>query len=377
MGEIGEIQLEEVQVLEGHDDRVWSVAWSPSGSLLASCSGDKSVRIWARERDGDSTSQWVCKAILEETHTRTIRSCEWSPCGNLLATASFDNTVGIWQLSHGDFECLASLEGHESEVKSVAWNASGNLLGTCSRDKSVWVWEAPIGGGSDFECLAVLNGHTQDVKMLTWHPSEDSNWLVSASYDNTIKVWGDDGDMDDWSCLQTLDSDNGGHSSTVWAISFDASGKRMVSSSDDLTLKIWDTSLPPSSTSASSPGWRHLTTVSGFHSRTIFSTHWSKINGLIATGAADDCLRIFEVDDHELALKGGRGVGDSQAAAVKMVAKKEKAHSTDINCVQWHPKDGGILATAGDDEVIRMWRVKGISFPESNLSTESTNGTAE
>jgi WD40 repeat protein len=32
----------------------------------------------------------------------------------------------------------------------------------------------------------VLNGHSQDVKMVTWHPSRDV--LVSASYDNSIKV---------------------------------------------------------------------------------------------------------------------------------------------------------------------------------------------
>jgi WD40 repeat protein len=32
----------------------------------------------------------------------------------------------------------------------------------------------------------VLQGHTQDVKMVKWHPTRDL--LVSASYDDTIKV---------------------------------------------------------------------------------------------------------------------------------------------------------------------------------------------
>ncbi|KAF6167368.1 hypothetical protein GIB67_020674 [Kingdonia uniflora] len=36
-----------------------------------------------------------------------------------------------------------------------------------------------------------------------------------------------------------LDSPKSGHSSTVWALSFDTTGEKMVTCSDDLTIKIW------------------------------------------------------------------------------------------------------------------------------------------
>ncbi|KAL5724038.1 hypothetical protein ACHQM5_007352 [Ranunculus cassubicifolius] len=211
--------------------------------MLASCSGDKTVRIWQQNPSGKPSDPWECKAILDETHTRTVRSCAWSPSGKHLATASFDATTAIWEHVGDDFECVATLEGHDNEVKCVSWNSSGSLLATCRRDKSVWIWE--VLPGNEFECVVVLQGHTQDVKMVQCHPDVDI--LFSCSYDNTIKVWGEDGDSDYWECLQTLDEANNGHSSTVWVLSFNSAGDKMVTSSyyyqqfpiDDLTLKVW------------------------------------------------------------------------------------------------------------------------------------------
>eukprot|EP00271_Cylindrocystis_brebissonii_P018302 TRINITY_DN5118_c0_g1_i1.p1 TRINITY_DN5118_c0_g1~~TRINITY_DN5118_c0_g1_i1.p1 ORF type:complete len:380 (-),score=42.14 TRINITY_DN5118_c0_g1_i1:558-1697(-) len=350
----GPLAISEVQTLTGHTDRVWSVAWSPTGNSLASCGGDKTVRIWAKDGGFASEAKWICKAILEDNHNKTIRTCDWSPCGKYLATASFDMTVGIWEKVGDVFEFVASLEGHESEVKCARWSPSGTLLASCGRDKMVWVWEA-VPPGNEFECVAVLSGHSQDVKSCVWHPS--GAFLVSTSYDDSIKVWGEDADGDDWQAVQTLGPPMG-HSSTVWAAAFNRTGDRMVSCSGDLTLRVWDTSGQPGSSSSSSgetsqsSRWKHLCTISGYHERTIYTVDWSSCNDLIVTGDGSDCLRIFASAEPE------RESGCEGPSFVQLIAK-EKAHATDINCVKWHPKDPRLMASACDDGSLKIWKLTG------------------
>lgn len=66
------------------------------GDTLASCSGDKTVRLWTRK--SPDSEEWLCSAILEEAQARTIRCCSWAPGGRQLATASFDATTAIWEV---------------------------------------------------------------------------------------------------------------------------------------------------------------------------------------------------------------------------------------------------------------------------------------
>lgn len=379
-------KLELICSLEGHSDRVWHAAVHPSRDLIATCSGDKSVRLWAPKRGGDRHSgEWVCTGVMEDFTQRTVRSCAWSPDGRFLACASFDAMTTVWALtSGGDMEMVATLEGHENEVKDVAWSPSGDLLATCSRDKSVWLWEYDEQDG-EFECAAVLHGHSQDVKAVAWHPTREQ--LFSASYDDSVRAWGESPDEADWVCTDTLT----GHKSTVWDLAFSPVGDRFASVSDDNAMIIWKGSQPGPADAASGIidglKWRREATVSGYHTRTIYSVSWSPVmkvannsNGnnsaadadsdeaeedegrtFIASCGADDSIRIFTFE------KGGDGIGGSsggdagspsagRAGHWVQTAVVEKAHQFDVNCVVWHPRDPSLLISCGDDCSVRLWR---------------------
>ncbi|KAI9595102.1 putative cytosolic iron-sulfur protein assembly protein CIAO1 [Syncephalis fuscata] len=347
--------LELVAELKGHADRVWQVSWHPKQLALVSCSGDKTARIWSPSNrqntsEGNSISaDWHCVHILEGAHERTIRSVAYSPSGKTIATASFDASTAIWEQTgdDGEFECTATLEGHENEVKSVAWSYNGTLLSTCSRDKSVWIWE--VGQeGEDFECVSVLQEHLQDVKMVAWHPSEEL--LISASYDDTIRVWREDDD--DWYCASVLS----GHQSTVWSVDFDKDGRHIVSGSDDNTIKIWRrqktaTEEQPSVFRRQNHDalWQCVATINEQHSRCIYYVSWSKVHNRIVTASGDNNVKVFEINEDM-----STGTLSTQLACVK-----ENAHGvTDVNVAIWCslPEYGNLLATGGDDGIVRIWR---------------------
>ncbi|XP_029635497.1 probable cytosolic iron-sulfur protein assembly protein CIAO1 homolog [Octopus sinensis] len=330
------VLMQETTSLSGHEEQVWCVAWDPDGRLLASSGSDKCIRIWGLEGE-----RWVCKSILTDGHTRTIRCVAWSPCGNYIASASFDATCGIWSRKNGEFELLATLEGHENEVKCVAWSHNGNFLASCSRDKSVWIWE--VTQDEDYECASVMNCHNQDVKHVTWHPFQDI--VVSSSYDDTIKFIKES--TDDWQVSVSLDC----HQSTVWMSCFDKTGDRLVSCSDDKTIRIWQCyqsdnklGLP---TNDDGYAWKCVCTLSGYHSRTIYSVDWCHLTGDIVTSCGDDCIRVFREEPNS----------DKDQPSFTLISVVKSAHLQDVNCVSWNPKIPGLLASCSDDGLIKLWNL--------------------
>jgi WD40 repeat protein len=149
------INLTLISTLSGHLDRCWHLSLHSTLPLLSSSSTDQTVNIY-----DTSTSSLV--TTLKGQHSRSIRASSWKPSTQpVLATASFDGSAGIWHPEcedgeeSGEWECVATLEGHENECKCVAWSFDGRYLATCSRDKSVWVWE---GNNFFFLCQLMRGG---------------------------------------------------------------------------------------------------------------------------------------------------------------------------------------------------------------------------
>lgn len=341
--------LKQIITLHGHMDRVWTLAWNSSGTILASSGGDKRIRLWAKVGN-----QWQCVAILDDTHEKSIRRLSWSPCGNYIASASFDSTVSVWKRDpdNKSWSNIYNLEGHSSEVKSVAWSHDGQFLATCGRDKSVWIWERA--SNSDTECSAndedndaaqswdcsdVKSDHSKDVKNVIWHPK--ANILISCSYDDTAKLFHKEGD--DWKCHQTLSS----HNSTVWSADFSASGEFLVTCSDDKTVRVWKNHAHDKLPNIQENSWKCVSVIQGYHTRTIYDVSWNKITDIIVSASGDNSLVFY--------AKTNEPNSDTDQDLFVCIDKHSDSHESDINVVAWNPEDSNILATGSDDRSIKIW----------------------
>src|SRR5438876_958554 len=76
------------RTLKGHRGSVMGVSFSPDGKFLASCSRDKTIKVW------DAATGELKRTLTE--HTADVYDVTFSPKGNLLASASADKTIKLW-----------------------------------------------------------------------------------------------------------------------------------------------------------------------------------------------------------------------------------------------------------------------------------------
>ncbi|MEO6038923.1 MAG: hypothetical protein ABIQ93_10960, partial [Saprospiraceae bacterium] len=126
--------LPRVENLEGHSERVLSVACSPDGQWLATGGDDGLAIIW------DLVSK---KPIFSLFCFGTVNSLAFSPDGSQLATATGNHTTLIWDLYSG--KTRQTLEGHDYRILGVAFSPDGKRLATASDDKTAIIWDIENG----------------------------------------------------------------------------------------------------------------------------------------------------------------------------------------------------------------------------------------
>ncbi|HSZ28152.1 MAG TPA: TIR domain-containing protein, partial [Pseudonocardiaceae bacterium] len=187
------------RTLTGHTDKVRGVAFSPSGTLLATTSNDYTARLW------DAATGKPASTL--SGHTSGVWSVAFHPDGTLLATASEDHTARVWDLATG--KPARTLVGHETRVYGVAFSPDGTLLATTSNDNTARLWDLATG-----QPARTLTGHQGEVYGVAFSP--DGTLLATSSYDSTVRLW----ELATSGCIRILI----GHTEPVLGVAFSPDG---------------------------------------------------------------------------------------------------------------------------------------------------------
>ncbi|MCC3492786.1 MAG: AAA-like domain-containing protein [Microcoleus sp. PH2017_25_DOB_D_A] len=305
-------KIRERRQFVGHNGKVNSVSFNPTGNAIATASDDKTAKLWNLQ---------VNCLVTFTGHNNRVISVSFSPTGDSIATASFDGTAKLWDLQGN---CLVTFTGHNYLLNSVSFSPKGDAIATASSDRTAKLWD--LHGN----CLVTFVGHNDSVTSVSFSPKGDA--IATASSDGTAKLWDLHGN-----CLVTA-----GHNDLVWSVSFSPNGDAIATASDDKTAKLWDLQ------------GNCLVIFTG-HNDSVGGVSFSPKGDAIATASDDKTAKLWDLQSNCLVTF--------------------TAHNDSVTSVSFSPT-GDAIATASDDKTAKLWDLQGnclVTFTAHNHRVKSVS----
>lgn len=294
-------------ILQGHTDEVWFIRYSHNGQYLASASKDKTVIIWAI---GEDT---VRAMHILSGHTKEANYLAWSPDDEYLVTVSRDRTAKLWDVQKG--VCLQTCNKHAKAVTTCAWMPDGKHFVTAGLDFLIHLWS--ING----ELLRTWNFVRSQINELLISP--DGRWLVIVSQEKKIILYDLEKNSDNT-------DDHLPEKAAITSIAVSADSKYLLVNLASQRIHLWD--IESRSRIRKYYGHRQGRFV-------IRSCFGGVDEGFVASGSEDGRVYIWN-----------RNHGTLQETL--------DGHTSIVNSVSWNPHNYLQLASASDDQTIRIWEAE-------------------
>lgn len=329
--------------LSEHTDWITSVAFHPSGCYIATCSRDKTIRLWRLNRGGTaaqcvSTIRVDTPASHELTANFSI-TAQFHPSAPYIAIASEDG-ISLWRLDKDCVKAKSTLRlPTKSRVRnglhSVAFHPSAPYLATTSAD-GVYLWRLEQ-DCTAAQCISLVQGQRLDgnadvVHSMAFHPS--APFLATGTGDGKVKLWRLSHDYSAAFRVQELQQQQ--HHDPIYSVVFHASMPLIATACSDGTANIW--SLKPDCSEAT-----HITTIRG-HSYSVYSVAFHPSAPFLVTGSGDGLAKLWFVSSNCL----------EDCSAATCVSTMQGLGGP-VRAVAFHPS-AACIATGSDFGGVKLWR---------------------
>ncbi|MEM8806174.1 MAG: TIR domain-containing protein [Cyanobacteria bacterium P01_G01_bin.38] len=334
------VNLKEINRLEGHIGKVFSVVFSPDGQQLVSGGVDQSVRFWELNQNltevafahsgavetiaYSSDNQWIATGdrdglvklwqqdgalykTLPKANNDKINQVAFSPGNQFLASVSSDGSALIWHQENG-FRTPTLLK-HDAPVISLAFNRSGNQLVTADSQGKLKLWQISGELISSFE-------YGSPVYKVEFNPRKDL--VAIAGKSPLIQIWNP---------VASSSYVLKGHEGSVYDLAFNSNGDQLASASEDYTVRLWQIKNDSGILSQTLRG----------HQGPVHRVAFRPTGNMLASAGKDPNIRIWSSN-------GGSLIDVLDTSAEEIL---------DIDFSPTAP----ILASAGSDGIVRIWRV--------------------
>ncbi|KAI1311954.1 hypothetical protein EDD11_003234 [Mortierella claussenii] len=282
--------------ITSHDSEVNTIAMSNGGSMFATGSNDKKIKVWD-----------VKTGSLKSTLTgclQAVMCVSFNATDELLLGASNDNAARLWHLGTG--RPRHTLTGHVGKVFSARFNPDSSKVVSGSHDRTIKVWDLQKG-----YCIRTMFtfASVNDVCLLDF----DGSTIASGHLDNNLRVW----DARSGNCVKEV---TGIHLGQITSVCPSADGTQILTNSRDNTLRILDVRTYETLTVLHADGYKT-------------GTNWSKAcfspdGQYVVSGSADGTLYYWSTRDGsvEKTTKEQTGpiVGVSWVSSSVVSAEKDK-----------------------------------------------------
>lgn len=196
-------------------DVMLTLSFSTDGRRLAAGGADNAIHIY------DTTTGQ--EKMLIQQHADWVMGVAFNHDGTQLASASRDRSARIYDSQTGELE--TTYAGHGAPVFGVAFAADNKSVVTCGRDQKIQLWEV-----KDAKKIAEVSGFDSDVFQVI----ATREHLFSCSADRTVRQHTNDKKCE----LVRVFS---GHKDFVYALALDERTHRLASGSFDGEVRVWNT----------------------------------------------------------------------------------------------------------------------------------------